>query len=66
MVKVNITFGHINPKPGFVSAWDAAKAHYNRLVIDMYPAGEDPFDSDLFENLGRSKQIEIVRQYVNR
>jgi len=53
-------------KTGFVSAWDAAKAHYNRKIIDMYPAGEDPFDSDLFENLPRGKQTEIVRAYVNR
>jgi hypothetical protein len=51
MVQVNVTFGHINPKPGFVSAWDAAKAHYGENV---------------FARMSRDEQIQAVRDYVNR
>lgn len=51
MVKVTFTFGHINPKPGFVSAWGAARTF----------VGHEAFD-----RLSHDAQINAVRQYVNR
>jgi hypothetical protein len=48
---VTFTWGHVNPKPRFVSAWDAARNAY----------GAQAFDA-----LARSAQIAAVRQYVNR
>lgn len=51
MFKVSITFGHINPQPGFVSAWDAARNH----------VGHEAFD-----RLQRHEQCKAVQQYVSR
>ncbi|GGG86642.1 hypothetical protein [Edaphobacter dinghuensis] len=50
-MKITITFGQLKPKPGFVSAWDAARNDY----------GHEAFDAKT-----RSEQIAIVRAYVNR
>ena len=48
---ITFTWGHVNPKPGFVSAWDAARNAY----------GAQAFDS-----LSRGEQVAAVRAYVNR
>lgn len=53
MIKVIITWGHVNPKPGFVSAWDATKANYN-------------LSGKSFDALTRFQQVAAVREYVNR
>lgn len=45
------TWGHINPKPGFVSAWDEARNHYGHASFDALP---------------RYQQTEAVRAYVHR
>lgn len=50
-VQVTVTWGHVNPKPGFVSAWDAARNDYGHAAFDA---------------LTRDKQITAVRAYVNR
>lgn len=50
-MQVTFTFGHVNPKPGFVSAWDAARSAYGEKTFDEKP---------------RQEQIMIVRAYVNR
>jgi hypothetical protein len=55
MVAVTFTFGHINPKPGFVSAWDAAKGNYDKT-----------FGAGAFDGLSRTDQISEVRMYVSR
>lgn len=55
MVNVTFTWGRINPKPGFVSAWDAAKANYDKT-----------FGVGGFDSLSRTDQINEVRAYVNR
>ncbi len=55
MVKVSVTFGHLNPRPGFVSAWDAAKANYDKT-----------FGAGGFDSLTRADQIREVQMYVNR
>lgn len=49
-MQVTITWGHINPKPGFVSAWDAARNDLGHTVFDA---------------LSRDLQIATVRAYVN-
>lgn len=51
MFKVTTTWGHINPAPGFVSAWDAARNNYGHASFDA---------------LTRDAQIAAVRAYVNR
>jgi hypothetical protein len=48
---ITFTWGHVNPKPGFVSAWDAARKAY----------GAEAFDA-----LHRCAQIAAVREYMNR
>jgi hypothetical protein len=50
-MQVTITWGHVNPKPGFVSAWDAARNAYGYAAFDA---------------LSRSQQITEVRAYVSR
>jgi hypothetical protein len=55
-VTVTHTWGHINPTPNFVSAWDAAKADYDA----------SPVRGKAFCTLNRQEQVEIVRKYVNR
>lgn len=55
MVVINTTWKHINPKPGFVSAWDAAKANYDAT-----------FGIGGFDSLSHADQISEVRIYVNR
>ena len=52
MVKVTFTWGRLNAKTP--SAWDAAAAHYKEQTWKD------------FESLGKSEQIQYVRDYVNR
>jgi hypothetical protein len=60
-MKVTVTFGHLNPKPGFVSAWDAAKTAYDATH------GAGGFDAlPRIDRNGQNQQIDAVRAYVNR
>lgn len=49
MVKVTITW-HPPTRPGFVSAWDAARNHYGH---------------EAFDKLTQTQQCSEVRSYVN-
>jgi hypothetical protein len=46
---VTVTFRNL--RPGFVSAWDAAKTHYGEQV---------------WARMNHDEQIQAVRDYVNR
>lgn len=50
-MKVTITWNHLNPKPGFVSAWDATRNHVGHAK---------------FDGLDREAQIQSVRDFCNR
>ena len=52
MITVTFTWKRLNPTTP--SAWDAAAAHYREQT------GKD------FDSLGKSEQIQYVRDYVNR
>lgn len=60
-MQVTITWGHVNPKPGFISAWDAARNDYD----SKHGAGS--FEAlPRIDRAGQDQQINAVRAYVNR
>lgn len=54
MVAVSVTW-HYPQRPGFISAWDATKANYDKT-----------FGAGAFDGLRRSDQCSEVRMYVDR
>lgn len=60
-VTVTTTWGHLNPKPGFVSAWDSAKADYDTTH------GVGSFDAlPRIDRNGQNQQIDALREYMAR
>jgi hypothetical protein len=50
-VIITFTWKRLNPKPGFISAWEEARNFYGHSAFDALP---------------RNGQINVVRAYVNR